>query len=82
VSDQAHRAETRLMKTRDTARKQKTTMHGVSSREMWERLEVFVREHIQRFIQALLEEEVTVVLGRPKSARRATVDVAAGMRNG
>jgi putative transposase len=61
---------------------QKTTTPNVSSSEMWERLEVFVREHIQRFIQALLEEEVTAVLGRPKSARRATVDGAAGMRNG
>jgi transposase-like protein len=49
---------------------------------MWERLEVFVREHIQRFIQALLEEEVSALLGRPKSARRAPVDVMAGMRNG
>ena len=61
---------------------QKTTTHVVSSSEMWERLEVFVREQIQRFIQALLEEEVTALLGRPKSARRAAVDVAAGMRNG
>ena len=25
----------------------------------WEHLEDFVREHVQRFIQALLEEEVT-----------------------
>jgi putative transposase len=49
---------------------------------MWERLEGFVREHIQRFIQALLEEEVTALLGRPKSARRAAVDAAVGMRNG
>jgi putative transposase len=61
---------------------QKTTTDVVSSSEMWERLEGFVREHIQRFIQALLEEEVTALLGRPKSARRAAVDVAAGMRNG
>jgi putative transposase len=49
---------------------------------MWERLEGFVREHIQRFIQTLLEEEVTALLGRPKSARRAAVDAPAGMRNG
>jgi hypothetical protein len=59
VGDQAHRAETRLMKKGDTAMDQKTTTHDVSSREMWERLEVCVREHIQRVIQALLEEEVT-----------------------
>jgi hypothetical protein len=66
----------------DTAIDQKTTTHVGSSSEMWERREGFVREHIQRFIQALLEEEVTALLGRPKSARRATVDVAAGMRHG
>ena len=31
---------------------QKTTPHAGSSSEMWERLEAFVRAHIQRFIQA------------------------------
>src|SRR4051794_9053562 len=36
----------------------------------WERLEDFVREHVQRFIQALLKEEVTELLGRTKSTRR------------
>jgi hypothetical protein len=40
---------------------QKTTTHLVPSSEMWERLEVFIREHIQWFIQALLEEEVTAL---------------------
>jgi len=29
---------------------------------LWERLEAFVREQVQRFIQALLEEEVTGLL--------------------
>jgi len=48
----------------------------------WERLEDFVREHVQQFIQALLEEEVTELLGRAKSARREAVDVAPGYRNG
>jgi putative transposase len=61
---------------------QKTTRHVGPSSEMWERLEGFVREQIQRFIQALLEEEVTALLGRPKSARRAAVDAPAGRRNG
>jgi putative transposase len=61
---------------------QKTTPHMGPSSEMWERLEGFVRAHIQRFIQALLEEEVAALLGRPKSARRAVVDATAGMRNG
>jgi len=48
----------------------------------WERLEDFVRGHVQRFIQALLEEEVTELLGRTKSARREVVDAAPGYRNG
>ncbi len=61
---------------------QKTTRQLLSSSEMWERLEVFVREQVQRFIQALLEEEITALLGRAKSVRRATVDVPKGLRNG
>jgi putative transposase len=61
---------------------QKITRHVGPSSEMWEHLEVFVRENIQRFIQTLLEEEVTACLGRPKSARRTAVDAPAGMRNG
>jgi putative transposase len=61
---------------------QKTTIDVGPSSDMWERLEGFVREHIQRFIQALLEEEVTALLGRPKSARRGIGDAAAGTRNG
>jgi putative transposase len=61
---------------------QKTTTQSSSSSQMWERLEEFVREHVQRFIQALLEEEVSALLGRPKSARRVPVDGPSGMRNG
>jgi putative transposase len=48
----------------------------------WERLEEFVRQHVQRFIQALLEEEVTELLGRTKSARREAIDTPPGYRNG
>jgi putative transposase len=61
---------------------QKTTSQLSSSSQMWEQLEAFVREQVQRFIQALLEEEVTALLGRPKFTRRAAVDVPGGMRNG
>jgi putative transposase len=61
---------------------QKTTIPPSSSSQMWERLEVFVRERVQQFIQALLEEEVTELLGRSKSARRASVDTPTGLRNG
>jgi hypothetical protein len=39
--------------------KQKTTTQPWSSSQMWERLEAFVRERVQPFIQALLEEEIT-----------------------
>ena len=66
----------------DTAMSQEIIPHVRPSSDMWERLEVFVREHIQRFIQTLLEEEVTALLGRPKAARRGAVDAPAGMRNG
>ena len=61
---------------------QQITPHVGPSSDMWGRLEVFVREQIQWFIQTLLEEEVTALLGRPKAARRGAVDASAGMRNG
>jgi transposase-like protein len=41
-----------------------------------------VRGHIQQFVQRLLVEEVTMRLGRAKSARRAAVDAPEGYRNG
>jgi transposase-like protein len=66
----------------DTAMEQKTIAQASPSSRIWDRLEEFVREQVQRFIQALLEEEVTALLGRPKSARRAPVDALAGLRNG
>ena len=58
------------------------TETDVSSRSPWERLEDFARAHVQRFIQALLEEEVTELLGRAQSVRRAAVDASVGSRNG
>ena len=61
---------------------QKTTTPELRVGNTWEHLEDFVREHVQQFIQALLEEEVTELLGRTKSARREAVDVAPGYRNG
>ena len=54
----------------------------VSSSRLWERGEDFAREHVQRFIQALLEEEVTALVGRATSARRTAVDAPPGYRNG
>jgi hypothetical protein len=61
MGDQTHGAETRLMKKGDTTMAQKTTTPPSSSSQMWEQLEVFVREQVQRFIQALLEEEITAL---------------------
>ncbi len=55
---------------------------GASSRPMWETLEGMVREKAQEFIQQIMEEEVTELLGRERSERRSTVDSAEGYRNG
>src|SRR5262245_12543054 len=62
--------------------KGKPTTSEPQANSTWERLEDFVREHVQQFIQALLEEEVTELLGRTKSARREAIDAAPGYRNG
>src|SRR5215813_13174237 len=62
--------------------KRELTTPRVEPAKTWEHLEAFVREHVQQFIQALLEEEVTELLGRTKSARREAVDAPAGYRNG
>jgi putative transposase len=48
----------------------------------WLTLEEHVRSRIQEWIQDLLKEEVTELLGRRKSERRAVVDGAVGYRNG
>ena len=53
-----------------------------STAAMWESLERLVREKAQEFIQQILEEEVTELLGREKSERKAAVDPAPGYRNG
>ena len=47
-----------------------------STTAMWEGLEGVVREKAQEFIQQILEEEVTELLGREKSERKAAVDAA------
>src|ERR1041385_6598626 len=44
----------------------------------WENLEEFARLKIQEFLQGLLEEEVTSLLGRPKSERREVAPDEAG----
>lgn len=52
------------------------------SRPTWESLETFARAGVQQLLQKLLEEEVTELLGRERSERRAGVDTQAGYRNG
>ena len=53
-----------------------------STRPMWESLEGAMREKAQEFTQQILEEEVTELLGREKSERKAAVDATPGYRNG
>lgn len=59
-----------------------TTQNGESSREVWDCLEELVRVKVREFIQALLEDEVTELLGRGKSERRKGLDKTAVYRNG
>lgn len=61
---------------------EQSTGTGIESRSLWSHLEEFVRGHIQQFVQRLLVEEVTMRLGRAKSARRVAVDAPEGYRNG
>jgi putative transposase len=61
---------------------QKTTTQSSLSSQMWERLDECVREQVQRFIQALLDDEVSALLGRPKLGRLAPGDGPSGLRHG
>jgi putative transposase len=62
---------------------EKNTEERFGSRGMWERLEELARERIQSFVQGLLEEEVTALVGRVKSERRPIIEEGAPVyRNG
>ena len=61
---------------------EKTPVAPVPSMPTWDTLEEFLRGHIQAMVQRVLEAEVTELLGRAKSERRAGVDPALGYRNG
>lgn len=61
---------------------EKSTKERFGSRTVWESLEAMARERIQEFVQVLLEEEVTALVGRRKSERRESVDAPAVYRNG
>ena len=57
--------------------------NGASGKDPdWEHLEGWVRRKVQGFVQEILEEEVTELLGRRKSERRGAVDAPAHYRNG
>lgn len=60
----------------------RTTEGCLSSSPTWEKLEEWVRGKIQEFIQDLLEQEVTELLGRARYQRQAVVDGVQGYRNG
>jgi putative transposase len=62
--------------------KEKNTADAAESRPMWDTLEAFARQGIQRLLQQLLEEEVEQVLGRRRYKRRDDVDAPPGYRNG
>jgi putative transposase len=62
-------------------RKQSTT-ESRTSRVIWDNLEEWTRKKVQEFIQSLLEEEVTELVGRKKSERRKAVDSPPVYRNG
>jgi putative transposase len=62
--------------------KQQTTTSRDPSRVTWESLEAHIRLQAQKWVQRLLEEEVTEQLGRLKSQRRTQVDGEVGYRNG
>jgi transposase-like protein len=51
----------------------KSTATSFGSRGMWESLEEMARKKIQEFVQGLLEEEVTALVGRGRSERRPLV---------
>ncbi len=59
-----------------------TTQHTERSSEVWDYLEELVRVKVREFIQGLLEDEVTELLGRVKSERREVVDGPLAYRNG
>lgn len=62
--------------------KEQSTAAGVESRPMWESLEAFARQGVQRLLQQVLEEEVDGILGRARYERRDAVDAPPGYRNG
>ena len=59
-----------------------TTDGSQPSIVVWDNLEEWVRRKVQEFIQSLLEEEITELMGRQKSERCQAVDGLPVYRNG
>ena len=59
-----------------------TTSKLQTSRVIWDDLDEWARLKVQEFIQSLLEDEATELLGRRKSERRKVVDSPPVYRNG
>jgi hypothetical protein len=53
--------------------KKATTTKDVPSTIAWDHLEEFARQKVQEFIQHMLEDEITELLGRRRSERRSVV---------
>jgi putative transposase len=68
--------------SRAERRRSRREEEKLRDRPEWWALEEYTRLKIQEWIQDLLKEEVTELLGRKKSERRAHVDGAVGYRNG
>jgi transposase-like protein len=62
--------------------KEQSIIEVGESRPVWESLEGFARQGVQRLLQQVLEEEVEQALGRARYERRDGVDTAPGYRNG
>ena len=62
--------------------KEQSIIEVGESRPVWESLEGFARQGVQRLLQQVLEEEVEQALGRARYERRDGVDVTPGYRNG
>jgi len=62
--------------------KEKNTEQGVESRPVWEGLEAFARQGVEKLLQRVLEEEVEALLGRARYERREGIDAQIGYRNG
>jgi putative transposase len=62
--------------------KEQSIAGATESRPVWESLERFARQGVQRLLQQVLEEEVEQVLGRARYERHEAVDATPGYRNG